>query len=74
MSDKDFVERHKLVTRSMAIAVTSVFVYVFVWATPQDKLIEYASWAVVFMFSALLFGDKMLVQIKDIVKAWRGNG
>lgn len=69
--DKDFIEQHKLVTRTAMLVV----VYSFAKLDHQtnDMLIEYTTWAMVVMFAALLFGDKMLVQIKDIVKAWRGN-
>ena len=69
--DKDFIERPKLVTRTATLVV--VYSFAQLDHETKDMLVEYTTWAMVVMFAALLFGDKMLVQVKDIVKAWRGN-
>jgi len=69
----DLIEKHKLVTRTMALAITYVCLTLAAAPKPDAVLVEYAFWALAFMFAALLFGDKMLFEIKGIIKAWRGK-
>jgi len=71
-NNQDFIGKHKVVTRLANIVMIAICAWLAWTNSSNDKLIEYSYWALVFMFSAHLFGDKMLVQIKDIVAAWRG--
>jgi len=70
---KDWIGRHHIITRSAMIALIGCAVFLVVIGAENVTLIEYVFWSLVWMFSALLFGDKMLLQVKDIVKAWKGN-
>jgi len=74
MENKDFIGRHKIITRMMAISIVCVCLWLAYADSQNSTMIEYAYWSLSFMFAALLFGDSMLVRLVEAIKAWKGQG